>query len=120
MNRSAAHTKLVREILAAVGSLPGVIAGDNPCGLARYPRFDDPTKLFAVPYGWPAGEGSPDLLIAVFGKLVAIECKTGKAVTSPAQKRVLNALREVGVTVIEARCVDDVSRVVDEMRRRAA
>lgn len=120
MNRSAAHTRLVKEILAAVGSIPGVIAGDNPCGLAKYPRFDDPTKVFAVGYGWPAGEGAPDVLISVYGRLLAAEIKTGDATTSPMQKRTLDALRECGNRVVVARSMDNVLSVVEEMRKVAA
>lgn len=120
MNRSAAHTNLVKQILVAVGSLPGVIAADNPCGVARYPRNDDPTKFFAVPYGWPYQKGSPDILIAVFGVLLAVECKTGDARMNADQRACRDALRAAGVRVIEARRVEDVVHVVEEMRRVAA
>ena len=120
MNRSAAHTALVRQILAAVGSLPGVIVGDNPCGVARYPRPDYPTKFFAVPYGWPYQKGSPDVLIAVFGVMLAVEVKTGAGKLTADQRVCRDALRAAGVRVIEARRVEDVVHVVEEMRRGAA
>lgn len=120
MNRSAAHTRLVREILAAVGALPGVIAGDNPCGVARYPRRDDPLKPFAVPYGWPVSEGAPDVLLAVDGRLLAVEVKTGNATTTPEQRVCHEALRAAGVPVVVARAVDDVIEAIADLRRRAA
>lgn len=120
MNRSAAHTRLLKEILIAVGSLPGVIAGYNPCGVAKYPRREDPMKYFAVPYGWPTSEGGPDLLIAVDGRLLAAEGKTGDADTTNEQKRCHEALRAAGVKVVVARSVEDVVRAIGGMRRAAA
>jgi hypothetical protein len=120
VNRTAAHTALVRQVLAAIGSLPGVIAGDNPCGLAKYPRRDDPTKVFAVPYGWPVSEGSPDILVAVYGRLVALEVKTSAAKPTPEQLRCHEALRAVGVVVVVVRSVNDALEAVNQVRWRAA
>jgi hypothetical protein len=107
MNGNAAHTELVRAILGALGALPGVIVGANASGLARY--VSDTGRAFAVPYGWPAGKGGPDLLavVAPLGRLVALECKTGKATTTKEQRAVHEALRAVGVTVAVVRSVED-------------
>jgi hypothetical protein len=104
---SAAHTALVREVLAAVGSLPGVVAGANASGRAAY--VDERTgRVARVPYGWPSA-GGPDLLIVVapLGRLVAFECKTGNAQLTAKQRAVHAALRAVGVHVAIVRSVDD-------------
>lgn len=120
MNRSAAHTRLVREILAAIGSLPGVIAGDNPCGRARFPRNDDPSRIFSVAFGWPVNEGAPDILVAVDGRLLCIEVKTGAGTTSPEQRQCHEALRQAGVRVVVVRSVEEAVQAVADTRRKAA
>lgn len=58
--------------------------------------------------------GVPDILAAMrhpvhgFGVLVAVECKTGVAVLSPAQQRERAALGDVGAVYVLARCLEDV------------
>jgi hypothetical protein len=97
---SAAHTALVRAILAECGSLPGVVLGANASGRAAY--MSESGRRFRVPYGWPDPRGGgPDLLAAVapHGRLIALECKTGRATTTKAQRACHDALRAVGVAV---------------------
>jgi len=104
---NAAHTQLVHDVLAACGSMPGVVIGPNASGLARYVS-ETTGKRFAVPYGWPT-RGGPDLLAAVapLGRLVALECKTGNARPTADQRRCHEALRAVGVAVHVVRSVED-------------
>ena len=104
---SAAHTALVHDILAALGALPGVVIGANASGLARYPS-ERTGKDFCVPYGWPM-KGGPDLLAALapYGRLVALECKTGGATPTKEQRECHAALRAVGVSVHVVRSVDE-------------
>jgi hypothetical protein len=104
---NAAHSALVNAILAAIGALPGVVGGANASGLARY-MSERSGKRFAVPYGWPM-KGGPDILFAVapFGRLLALECKTGDATTTKEQRACHVALRAVGVSVAVVRSVDD-------------
>jgi hypothetical protein len=104
---SAAHTALVKDVLVAIGSLPGVVAGPNASGRARY-MSERTGERFHVPYGWPM-KGGPDILAAVapFGRLVALECKTGDATTTAEQRACHAALRAVGVVVCVVRSVDD-------------
>ncbi len=112
---SAAHTALVKEILAAIGALPGVVAGANASGQARYVS-EHTGKRFHVPYGWPM-KGSPDLLVALapLGRLVALECKTGGATATAEQRACHAALRAVGVAVHVVRSVDEACRALAEV-----
>jgi hypothetical protein len=104
---SAAHTALVSAVLAAIGALPGVVAGANASGLARY-MSESTGKRFAVPYGWPMN-GGPDILaiVAPLGRLVALECKTGDAVPTKEQRACHAALRGVSAAVHVVRTVDE-------------
>ena len=104
---SAAHTALVRAILVALGTLPGVVVGANASGRARYVAEDGRPSF--VPYGWPAGRGSPDVLVAVapLGRLVGLEAKTGGARPTREQRACHAALRAIGVEVHVVRSVDD-------------
>jgi hypothetical protein len=112
VNNVRAHTALVRGILADLGARPGVVIGANACGLAKY--VSEHGKAFAVPYGWPA-PGGPDILavVAPLGRLVALECKTGKATTTKAQRAIHAALRAVGVTVDVVRSREEARKFFD-------
>jgi hypothetical protein len=111
MNRSAAHAKLVHSILAECGALPGVVIGANASGLARYTSAAG--RSFAVPYGWPL-RGGPDLLavVAPAGRLVALECKTGRARLTKGQRACHAALRTIGVAVHVVQSVDEAQAVL--------
>jgi hypothetical protein len=104
---TAEHTKLVHDILAALGALPGVVIGANVSGHARYVSART-GETFHVPYGWPM-LGGPDILAAVAprGRLVGLEAKTGNATTTPAQRACHAALRAVGVEIHVVRSVED-------------
>ena len=112
---SAAHTRLLREILAGVGSLPGVIVAANPCGVARY--LSEDTREFHVSYGFPS-RGGPDILAALapIGRLVALEVKTGAARATAEQQAVHAALRKVGVAVYDVRSVEEARRALAKER----
>lgn len=117
MNRGAAHTALIKSILAELGSLPGVVIGINESGRAEY--FSDHGKQRYVPFGWPLpGGGSPDILavVAPLGRMVAIEVKTGNAVTSAEQRQCHAALRLAGVVVVVARNIDDARKAIEGVR----
>ncbi len=107
MSSSADHSALVNAILADCGSLPGVVIGANASGRAVY--MSATGRRFRVPYGWPhAKGGGPDLLavVAPLGRMVALECKTGEATTTKAQRECHAALRAVGVAVHVVRSVE--------------
>lgn len=120
MNRSAAHTALVRSILAAIGAEPDVLVSMNESGRARYMGRDG--SEWFVPYGYPTAEGGPDLLIllAPRGRLVGLEVKTGSGVTTSAQRAAHEAMRRFGALVYVVRSVDDARRALEDARRRSA
>jgi len=114
MNR---HTQLCREIMIAIGAIPGVIVGANPTGLATY--TGDRGSTWRVHYGWPSSEGGPDLLavVAPLGRLVALEVKTGSGRARPEQRAVHAALAAVGAVVAVVRSVDEARAAIEKARR---
>ena len=118
MNRNVAHTELCKQILAAVGSLPGVLAGFNPCGVAKYPR-EYSLEEFAVPYGWPTHKGAPDLIVIVRGVYLGLEVKTGKDIQRPEQRACQRAHDMAGARYRVVRSVDEARAEVDALARRA-
>lgn len=67
---------LEREIMSALGSLPGVCVHRNPKGKARLPS--GATVTLGI-----AGDGAPDIMVEVMGKdgqfrAVWLECKSGE------------------------------------------
>lgn len=111
-----AHTALVRAILAELGALPGVVIGANASGRARYMN-ERTGEVAVVPYGW-LSPGGPDLLavVAPQGRLCAIECKTGSATTTKAQRVCHEALRAVGVAVHVVRSVEEARAALEQAR----
>ena len=112
---SAAHSALVRAVLAELGTVAGVVIGVNASGRAAY--IDERSgRSFRVPYGWPC-PGGPDVLAAVapLGRLVAFECKTGRARPSARQRAVHEALRAVGVVVRVVRSAEDARAAIEEV-----
>ncbi len=121
MSTARDHAALVNAILAECGSMPGVILGANASGRAKYTGDDG--RRWVVPYGWPDPTGGgPDLLAAVapLGRLVGLECKTGNATTSPAQRRCHAALRAVGVEVHVVRSVDEAREALSRAPKEPA
>ena len=113
---SAAHSALVRAILAELGTLPGVVIGANASGRALYIRTAG--KRFHVPYGWLA-PGGPDVLavVAPLGRMVAFECKTGDAELTKEQRQVHDALRAVGVETVIVRAVEEAVAAIERSMR---
>jgi len=114
-NQGAAHTALLRQALAAIGALPGVIAALNPCGKATY--VSDQGKTFYTPYGWPC-PGGPDILVVVAprGRALGLEGKTGQASLSKAQAPVHRALEAVGMPVVVFHSPEEAVRAVEAVR----
>lgn len=118
MNRSAAHTALVKSILAEFGSLPGVLLVINESGRARY--MSNSGKEYFVPYGFPESEGGPDILgvIAPRGSLFGLECKTGEATSTKVQRVCREGLAGFGVVVTEVHSIDDARDAIAEAKNR--
>ncbi len=116
MNRSAAHTRLVREILLEYGAVDGVMLVVNECGRARY--MGSKGDEYHVPYGFPTSNGGPDLLgvTAPNARLFGVECKTGKGVLTADQKSTHAALSRFGVRVFIVRSLEEAGEAIDEVR----
>lgn len=107
---AAEHAALVRDILAELGSLRGVIMGANPCGIAHYIN-DDTGDEYHVPYGWPA-PGGPDIIVLALGRLIGLEVKTGKARLTREQRACHMALRAAGGHAFVVRSLEDARKAI--------
>lgn len=102
------------EIMAAIGSLPGVICMRNAVGQAIHTDARGNTRR--VTYG--LGEGSPDLvcIIAPLGKWVGLEVKVPGEKPRPEQVRCHAAWRAVGAVVAVVTSVPEALAALEEAR----
>ncbi len=96
-------------ILAACGSLPGVLLLVNT------------VKRLPSPYGpghltFGLGEGSPDLVGAVDGRMVGLEVKRPGERPEPHQELLHRAWRGLGVFVAVVTSVDEAVAAIDRAR----
>lgn len=102
----ARGSRLVAEVMAAIGALDGVVVHRNPVMRVRLPSGG---------FSWTGvgGEGAPDLLAEVQGpdgwfRALWFECKQGDgARVTPAQRRWHAAAAALGRHVFVVRCVED-------------
>jgi hypothetical protein len=95
-----AHSRLVNEILLAIGSRPECRVWKNATGTAK--SFSGNTIKFGK-------KGSSDIIgITSDGKFLAIECKTGAAVQTKEQRTFEKMITFFGGRYILARTIDDV------------
>lgn len=112
-DNTSAHTKLLREILLAIGSRPDCIVWEHKTGLFRLPVGEG-----RVPVGLP---GSPDIVgFTAGGLFVGIEVKTGSGRFSTQQHAFSTAASRLGVSVCVARSVDEAVAHVDRLAARKA
>ena len=99
MNRSKAHDQLCTDIMAAIGSDARVRVWRVESKQARTPGG---RPFQAVP------PGSPDLagIVAPWGRVLAIEVKTGGGVANKNQRKRLAMLREFGAVAGVVHSVD--------------
>jgi len=130
---AGAEHRLQQQILAAIGSRPGVLVWRQnvgkapsawqvlPMALARWLRSSmgelpvGPVYISSgrlVSYGTT---GMADIMCVVGGRLVAIEVKAPKGRQSLAQVAWQRALEAAGGVYVVARSVDDAVAAVDEM-----
>jgi hypothetical protein len=103
------HSNLISEILIALSQRTNVRAWRNETGVARAMRGSS-----VIRYGLT---GSSDILgiVGPYGKLLCIECKVGNDTQRDSQKNFERMVRERGGIYIVARCVFDVSDVIDKL-----
>lgn len=88
-NHNEAHSSLVRELRLTLGNLPDLVLWPNQSGVAQYGQA-------RVKYG--LAKGSSDLIgiLSPSGRFVALEAKTGDAVTTAEQKLFVALVRKMG------------------------
>lgn len=106
------ESALQREIFAAIGALPGVVAWRNNVGVASQGET-------RVAYG-VGGKGAPDLLVEVqrgsWWVAVWLEVKTPEGRVRPEQRAWHDAARRAGRHVHVVRSVEDALDVVRGIR----
>lgn len=108
-NQSAAHTKLVEDLMLTVGSLPLVRIWKRPVG------YDPINK---VTYGL-VGEADLDGIVAPYGRRLHIECKTGSGKLNGSQKTFKAMVEKFGGIYIIARSVDQVLKELEHYIRES-
>lgn len=106
MNNTHAHQELVDQILIAVGSHPRVRLWPRRVGVAIPLGKQHPVR-FGIP-----GETDLQGIIAPWGRLLAIEVKTGSGRLSKDQARFRNMIEKFGGLYVEARSVEDALQAV--------
>jgi len=104
---TAAHNKLISEILLTFGSGPNLRIWKNDVGVGRSLNGERVLR-------WGL-KGSADIIgIGFGGKFVAIEVKTGKGKQSEYQKNFQNMIATQGGIYIVARSVQDVRDMINK------
>lgn len=106
MNNSAAHQKLVNEILLKVGSRPDVRLWTRVVGVGRALKTAQ-----VIAYGVPGETDIDGILLG--GRRIGIEVKTGRGQLSEKQIRWRDMLIKFGALYVEARSVDDVLTAIE-------
>lgn len=104
MDNTKEHQKLVDDILFAVGSMPNIRIWQRVVG------FD---HLKKIRYNTP-GESDLQGIISPGGRMLAIECKTGKGKLESDQIRWRDMIIKFGGLYIEGRSIE---QVIDELKR---
>lgn len=111
----AVGNDLVRDVLAALGWLPGVVAMRNPVMRVKLPSGG---------HAWTGigGEGAPDVHVEVMGaggqwRCVWMECKAGTGKLTPAQRQWHEAARRMGRHAYVVRSVEHARAIVDSFKR---
>ena len=114
-----AHTALVRAIQGELGALPGVLVLANNQGTARFmnPRTE---REYTVRLG--LGPGTPDLLLilAPYGRLLGLECKTGTGRPTPEQKQCHSVWASFGAHVVVVHTVAEAREALRCAQARGA
>jgi len=118
--RSRPEARLEREILAAVGAMPDVLALKNEVGLGYRralkehlcPSCSVAAERHVIRFGM--GAGSPDLILSVAGHFLGLELKSARGRASAEQSRWHEAARARGANVA---VVADLASALEQCRR---
>lgn len=94
-------------IIAAIGSLPGVLVERTNTGSAVDPRTGR-----RIQFGMP---GAPDLRVTARGRSIAVEVKSATGRQSPEQRRWQAAFEAAGGIYVLARDVATVRDIVQQV-----
>ena len=109
-NHNEAHSHLVRELRLNLGNLPDLVLWPNSSGVATFGKAK-------VRYG--LAKGSADLvgILAPSGRFVAIEVKTGQAVTTAEQVLFLALVRRNGGFAAVVRSLEEGFAAIERARQ---
>lgn len=112
VNRSAAHSPLVNDILVELSKRPGVRVWKVHAG--KYRVLHDPDQVLTI-----GNKGHADIsgIIKIAGRGIRleIEVKTGSAVQTAEQRAFQAMILGLGGEYIVARCIEDATSFCDEL-----
>ena len=113
MNRSAAHSKLIRACLELLGFHRIPAWSSKTTG-----QYDPTTGRWRKAKGVKARKGVADItgVIPPHGRALFVECKTGSGSLSPAQRDFRDEVVGAGALWVLARSLDDVQDTLDLLR----
>jgi hypothetical protein len=111
--RNEAHSALVRELRLNLGNAPDVVLWPNNNGVAT---FGNGAK---VKYGLVKGCADLVGILAPHGRWLALECKTGDAITTPEQALFLNLVRSKGGFACVVRSLEEGFAAIERARQGA-
>lgn len=119
---SAAHSALVNAVMIKIGAKPFIRVQKRVVGLFYRVRKEAGRVVEAVAIQ-VGEEGEPDLDGTLLrwdgiGQRFGIECKTGQAVQSPAQKTYQKMLESMGAIYILARSPEQALEILERERIR--
>jgi hypothetical protein len=106
------HTVLVRDVVRYLNEQPDVVAWEmQPAG--------EPTASGRPQLTGPRGMADVCGILAPCGRWIALECKTGQAYQSPAQRVWQRLVEAHGGMYRVVRCLEDVAQAVQDARSEA-
>lgn len=113
--RAPLESEIQRDVMLALGALPGVLVYRNSVGVAEYTDADG--KRRTVRYGLDAG--TPDLVLIVDGRTVGLELKRPGESATEEQARVHRQWRAVGAFAAVVTSVEEARAAVARARAGA-
>lgn len=111
--RGESETRIQRDIMLALGRLPGVIVYRNSVGVAEYDDRETGVRR-KVRYG--LAPGTPDLVVIDAGRIVGLEVKSETGVPEESQLDVQKQWHAVGTFYGFVRSVDEARAALERAR----
>ena len=117
-----AHTRLVREIVAGLGSCPDLALHVNPVGEAEVSSVSKDGTFHQRHQTVGLGPGSPDIVgmltIQTLAVWFCLEAKTGTGTLNPRQREWHSAMLQRGVLVYTVHSVGEAWAALTDARER--